>query len=132
MNKELDQLIAKQDLDIIQFTNDFCEIVKEHYGSHNYSNVKNIVNKRLAKGANSSEATAILPHVSVSLRDFFAAEAMKAECISWNAEMSNKYRAKILKDMIERWGKTTVYEAIALNSWEMADNMLKAKSRYER
>jgi len=73
-----------------------------------------------------------LQNVSVSLRDFFAAEAMKAECISWNAELSNEYRAKILEDMIERWGQTTVYEAIALNSWEMADNMLKAKSRYER
>jgi len=73
-----------------------------------------------------------LQSVSVSLRDFFAAEAMKAECISWNAELSDKHRAAILEDMIERWGQTTVYEAIALNSWEMADNMLKAKSRYER
>lgn len=63
----------------------------------------------------------------VSVRDFFAANALKAEIESWNAEMSDEYRAKLLEDMIERHGETTVYEALAKNSFEMADAMLHAR-----
>ena len=64
---------------------------------------------------------------NVSVRDFFAANALKAEIESWNAEMSDEYRAKLLEDMIERHGETTVYEALAKNAFEMADAMLHAR-----
>ena len=63
----------------------------------------------------------------VSVRDFFAANALKAEIQSWNAEMSDEYRAMLLEDMIERHGETTVYEALAKNAFEMADAMLHAR-----
>ena len=63
----------------------------------------------------------------VSVRDFFAANALKAEIQSWNAEMSDEYRAELLEDMIERHGETTVYEALAKNAFEMADAMLHAR-----
>lgn len=95
------------------------------------NNAQQVILEMEANVVKTSDSNCNIPLVSISLRDFFAAEAMKAECISWNAEMSDEYRAKILEDMIERWGETTVYEAIALNSYEMSDNMLKAKSRNE-
>lgn len=65
--------------------------------------------------------------VSVSLLDFYAAEAMKAEIISWNAEMSDSHRSKLLEDMINRFGQTTVYEALSKNSFEMAEVMVKER-----
>lgn len=66
--------------------------------------------------------------VSVSLRDYIATECMKSEIIAWNKEMSNEYRAKLLEDMIERYGNIKVNDAIALMSYEMADAMLSARS----
>lgn len=69
-----------------------------------------------------------LGDVSVSLRDYIATECMKSEIIAWNKEMGNEYRAKLLEDMIERYGNIKVNNAIALMSYEMADAMLSARS----
>lgn len=65
--------------------------------------------------------------VDISLRDFFAAEVMKAEIISWNAEMTDTHRTALLEDMVERYGQTTVYSALAKSSFEMADIMLQER-----
>ena len=74
------------------------------------------------------QGNGVLPCVSVSLRDYIATECMKSEIIAWNKEMSNEYRAKLLEDMIERYGNIKVNDAIALMSYEMADAMLSARS----
>lgn len=66
--------------------------------------------------------------VSVSLRDYIATECMKSEIISWNKEISNEYRLKLLEDMIEQYGDIKVNDAIAFMSYEMADAMLLARS----
>ena len=70
----------------------------------------------------------VISGVSVSLRDYIATECMKSEIIAWNKEMSNEYRAKLLEDIIERYGNIKVNDAIALMSYEMADAMLSARS----
>ena len=75
-----------------------------------------------------AKGNGVLQCVSVSLRDYIATECMKSEIIAWNKEMSNEYRAKLLEDMIERYGNIKVNDAIALMSYEMADAMLSARS----
>jgi len=70
----------------------------------------------------------IQPHIiakQVTKRDFFAAEAMKAEIITWNSEMSDEHRAALLEDMIERNGDLTINEQMAKDSFSLADIMLK-------
>lgn len=84
--------------------------------------------KNEAENIDNQQGNGVLPHVSVSLRDYIATECMKSEIIAWNKEMSNEYRAKLLEDMIERYGNIKVNDAIALMSYEMADAMLSARS----
>lgn len=60
----------------------------------------------------------------VSVRDFYAAEALKAEIQVWNSELSNEHRAELLQDMVDRFGNCEVQVAIAKSSFEMADTML--------
>jgi hypothetical protein len=61
------------------------------------------------------------------LRDKIAIECMKAEVISWNSEMSKKQRIARLQDWIKRHGDLTINESIAIDCYQMADAMLKAR-----
>jgi hypothetical protein len=67
-------------------------------------------------------------HPAVSLRDYLAAQAMQANIASWNAEISSEYRIKLLKDWVKHYGNKTVYECVALISYEMADAMLSVRN----
>jgi hypothetical protein len=68
-------------------------------------------------------------NINISLRDYIATECMKAEIISWNNEISIKYRQKLLTDMAVQYGyDVTVIEAIAMTSYEMADAMLNKRN----
>lgn len=61
------------------------------------------------------------------LRDKIAIECMKIEIASWNAEMSKNHRVARLKDWISRHGDLSINECIAIDSYQMADAMLKAR-----
>lgn len=61
-------------------------------------------------------------------RDYFAGQAMKAEIITWNTEMTDKHRGKLLEDMVNRnGGELTINEQLAKNSFDMADAMMNAR-----
>ena len=49
LNNELSDLIVEQDLSIKELTEDFCNIVIEYFGTHNYKCVIDIVNQKLNK-----------------------------------------------------------------------------------
>ena len=66
--------------------------------------------------------------VSVSLRDFLAAQAMVANMTTWNSELSNEYRIKLLENWIKNFGDADVYKCIASISYEMADVMLAVRN----
>lgn len=68
------------------------------------------------------------PVVMPSLRDYIACEAMKAKIMVWDTELTNKHRQALLEDMVERYGKATVNDAISMMCYEIADSMLKARS----
>ena len=65
--------------------------------------------------------------VSFTLRDKLAAKAMLAEIYSLNnmtLENIERYR----KYLLDRWGSMTITEAIAKESYDSADALLKARS----
>lgn len=72
------------------------------------------------------EQNGLLP--AVSLRDYFAGQAMVANVASWNAEISPEYRTKLLEDWVKHYGNKTVYECVALISYEMADAMMSVRN----
>jgi hypothetical protein len=65
--------------------------------------------------------------MNIEIRDYIAAEAMKAEIISWNSEMSKEHRVSLLEDMVKRFGSITINEAISKSAYEMADAMMEEK-----
>ena len=67
-------------------------------------------------------------NVSPSLRYFYAGQALQAEIIAWNSEMTPRHRGALLQDMIDRYGESTVNEALAKTAFDMADVMLKERS----
>ena len=66
--------------------------------------------------------------VMPSLRDYIACEAMKAKIMVWDSELTNKHRQALLEDMVERYGKATVNDALSMMCYEIADSMIKARS----
>ena len=69
---------------------------------------------------------------SISLRDFIATQAMAANMSTWNSEISDEYRIKLLQDWVKRFGNENVYKCIALISYEMADAMLSVKDNNQK
>lgn len=64
------------------------------------------------------------------LRDKIAIECMKAEIASWNSEMSKSHRIQLLEDWTKRHGtEVKINECIAIDCYEMADAMLRARRR---
>ncbi len=63
-----------------------------------------------------------------SLRDYIAVEAIKVKLMVWDGDISNKHREAILKDMVERYGNTTVQGGFCKMCYEVADAMLVARS----
>jgi len=50
----LTEWITKEDLSIKEFTKEFCNVVKENFGEHNYKCVLDSVHKHLASGVEAS------------------------------------------------------------------------------
>lgn len=63
------------------------------------------------------------------MRDYFAAEAMKAKIQIWDSDLPKKHRAALLEDIIERYGKTTVGEGLVKTCYDVADDMLKVREQ---
>jgi len=45
--KKLIKAVKKIDLNTVDLANAFCDIIVNHYGEHNYSDFKKVVNERL-------------------------------------------------------------------------------------
>lgn len=49
MNKKLEKLIIKQDKTARVIAADICDVIIEHFGTHNYKSFKDVVNEKLAE-----------------------------------------------------------------------------------
>ena len=47
LNEQLRELIIEQDLSVNQLVEDFCNIIIEDFGTHNYKRVVDVVNEKL-------------------------------------------------------------------------------------
>ncbi len=65
----------------------------------------------------------------MTLRDYFAAKAMASVILVWNTEATQSHRALLKKSWSEQYGNKTVRDCVALDSYNMADAMLKAREK---